>query len=87
MMINDISMTTTIQRGFNLPFKAVDTLLNGGHLKKIEEDELKTQILFFIERNEKACVSDLVDKFKKSPEEIISAIEKLEEQGKLRRID
>lgn len=82
-----MTITTGAQKGALFPMKAISSLLNGVKLQEIEEKELKSQILFFIKRNDKIQVSDISDYFKISGSEVIKILEQLEQEGKIRRVN
>lgn len=82
-----MTVTTGAQKGALFPIKAISSLLNGINLPEIEEKELKSQVLFFIKRNQNIQVSDISDYFKISGSKVISILEKLEREGKIRRIN
>jgi len=80
-------VTTGAQKGALFPIKAISCLLNGINMSEIEEKELKSQILFYIKRNNNIQISDISDYFKISGSEIIKILKELEQEGKIRRIN
>ena len=84
-----ITMTVTMgaQKGALFPIKMISSLLNGVNLPEIEEKELKSQILFFIKRNNNIQISDIADYFKLSADKVMKILQELENEGKVRRIN
>ncbi|MCK4553083.1 winged helix-turn-helix transcriptional regulator [Candidatus Pacearchaeota archaeon] len=84
MVLNFVS---NMQKGFSFPIKVISSMLNGVNVGEIKEKELESQVLFFIKRNEKVQISDIADYFKMHPSKIISTLERLEKEDKIKRIN
>lgn len=76
-----------IQKGMLLPTTAMSRMLNGKDMiEELEKMDLKSRIYLFMDSREKVTISDIVEKFKSTPEKIIRILEEMESEGKIRQI-
>ena len=90
-MICSEAITTMVftgtQKGILFPIKSISNTLNGVNIPEIEENELKSQILFFISRNKSIQIDDISEYFKIHPGKVINILEKLEKEDKIKRVN
>lgn len=86
MMINQIKIDASAQSGLLFPIKAINTILNGANknTEKIEFEELKGQILSYLEVHKRAYISDMIEHFNVPLEIFCQALEELEKEKRIR---